>query len=143
MNSHIKLYGFIVSGVKGEGGYEFEVGDIYLKQRTKSLKADSPDFPKLSSNIDFLKTAKNFVFYTKSENGSRYTALGVRFLKDFVENQSSGRRTFNLKIIAVIGGNSVIANFSGCELVQSMMMPTPIGTVQSYEIRFNDATVEK
>ena len=143
MSNNIKLYGFINTGVQGEGGYEFEFGDIYIKQANKWLKENSADFSKLVNSMDVLKAGKGFAFYTKSEDGSRYTSLGMRFLKDFLKNRSTPQSSFTLKIVAITGSNSLIVNCSDCELMQSMMMTTPIGTLQSYEFKFKTASVEK
>ena len=141
--SNIKLYGFVIPGVKGEGGYEFEFADIYLIQKNKWLKADSPNFARLSGNADFVKSAKNFGFYTKSEDGSRYTSIGMRYLKDYLEKRPSGKTDFSLTLIAVLGDQSVIVRFSGCALAQSMTLASTVGTIQSHQVNFKDASVEK
>lgn len=141
--SSIKLYGFIIPGVTGEGGYEFEFGDIYLIQKNKWLKAESPDFAKLSNNADLLKAAKSFGFYTKSEDGSRYTSLGMRYIKDYLEKRPSGKSDIALTLIAVVGDQSIIVRFSGCNMAQAAAMPSPAGRIQIYEVKFKDASIEK
>ena len=141
--SYIKLYGFIIPGVAGEGGYEFEFGDIYLIQKNKWLKTDSPDFAKLSNNTDLLKSARSFGFYTKSENGSRYTSLGMRYIADYLEKRPSGKSNFALTLVAVTGDQSIIVRFSGCVMAQAAAMPSPIGRIQIFEVKFKDASIEK
>jgi len=144
MSSSVSFYGFIISEGADKEGYQFEIGDIYIKQRNKWLKADSSNVSKLYSNMDDLKAVKGFGFYTKTEqNNSRAAFRGTRFLKDAVENRLSGQKGFTLKIIAVTGDYGVVARCSDCELAQSALMPSPIGTIQSYEIKYKDALIEK
>ncbi len=136
---------FISKGMERET-YAFIIGDIYLTQRDKWLKADSTDGSKLFTNMKILRTAKNFSFYTTGKYKSRYLRSheeAILFQDIVAKDKKTGNRTFTLNVIALLSNYGLIVKCQDCELVQSLNTPTPVGTIQCNQIKYGDMSIEQ
>lgn len=136
---NIKIDGFYMSEIIGKpySKFDFTIGDIYLKQKAMWLKDDSTDEGKFFINLQMLKTAKNFVFYTVGKYGG--AMLGME--NDILFRNEGTDKIFKLRIIASAGKTNVLADCENCEFVQSTVSPTPIGAIQCIEIKYGDVSI--
>ncbi len=143
MSAQVTFYSFIKAQDTNWETFEFVMGDIYVKELGKWLKADSVDAPKTFFNLEILKSAKDFSFYTTSESTARWAAGKTRILNDFFQYKNSSQSLFTLKIIAMSSSFSSIIECRDCQPLQFLLAPTPVGTVQSYSIKYKSAVIEK
>jgi hypothetical protein len=122
--------------------FDFRMSDIYVSELNKWLKADSPDDAKAFFNLEILKTVRSFAFYTTSANTARWAAGEKQTLKNFFDYKKSGAM-FMLKIVAASGGFTWIIELRDCQPTGSMLLPTPIGTVQAYSVKYTGAQIVK
>lgn len=142
MNTTVTFDCFIKAQDTDWETFDFRMSDIYVSELNRWLKADSPDDAKAFFNLEILKTVRSFAFYTTSENTARWAAGKKRTLKDFFDYKKSGS-AFTLKIVAAASGFTWIIELRRCQPTGSMLMPTPIGTVQSYSVKYTDALIVK
>ena len=112
--------------------YYFDIGDIYLPQQNKWLKQDSFAASKLFTNMQILKAAGVFGFYT-------FSGTPGKFLPDAVARSEE----FRILITARIGSYGLKALCFECELIQSLHVATHVGTAQNYRIKFRGAHIEQ
>jgi hypothetical protein len=84
-------------------------------------------------NLEVLKTARSFSFYTTSRS---------KALKDFFDYKKPGH-AFKLTIIALASNLGAIIECRDCQPVSSMLTSTPIGTMQAYTLKYADVKYEK
>ncbi len=109
--------------------FHFACGEIYV--RGKPLIEPSTDPAKLSSNMEVLKAAKEFVFYTTSGGEGHYLNTIV-----------SKKATFPFWMKAIFINYELDLFLYDCELVGSFVLETPFGTPQSYGVRFKSAVIK-
>jgi len=142
MGAQVKFYCFMKANDTNWETFEFEMDDIYVSELNKWLKADSPDASKTFFNLEMLKSIKRFGFYTASESNARWALNERQILNDFFQYKKN-HAVFTLKIVAASSNFSWIIKCSDCEPVQAMLMKTPVGTMQSYVIKYKDANIER
>lgn len=142
MNAQVTFYSLIKAADTNWESFEFVMGDIYVRELGKWLKADSPDDGKTFFNLDVLKSVKEFGFYTMSESTARWAAGKKQILNDFFQYKKP-KSLFSLKIIAMSNNFNSIVECRDCEPGQVLLAPTPAGTVQSYTIKYKTALIEK
>lgn len=143
MSAQVTFYGFIKAQDTDWETFDFVMSDIYVKELGKWLKADSVDSAKAFFNLETLKSAKDFSFYTMSESTARWAVGEKRILNDFFQYKKSSKSLFNLKIIASSSDFTTIIKCSDCQPLQVLLAPTPAGTMQSYSIKYKTALFEK
>ena len=143
MAADVTFYGFIRAQDTDWETFEFVLSDIYISELNKWLKADSPDAGKAFFNLEALKTGKSFAFYTSSESNARWALGEKRKLSDFFEYKKSTSSVFRFKLIAASAGFSAIVEFRDFEPVQTLLLTTPTGVIQSYVVKYKDARIEK
>lgn len=142
MNTTVNFNCFIKVQDTNWETFEFRMSDIYISELNKWIKADSPDDAKAFFNLDVLKTVRSFAFYTTSESTARWALTEKRILKDFFEYKKAGHK-FKLKIVAVSNSLNWIVECVDCQPVQSVVLPTPFGTMQSYVLKYTNALIQK
>jgi hypothetical protein len=142
MGAQVNFYGFIKANDTNWETFDFEMDDIYVGELSKWLKADSPDASKTFFDLEILRNIKSFGFYTSDQNKARWAAGKEQMLNDFFQYKKS-RAVFTLKIIAASSNFTSIIKCTDCEPMNSMLMKTPIGTMQSYIIKYKDAIFER
>lgn len=135
MSNKTNFYGEFTPGNIIDRPYLFGMDIVYLPQKSASLNEDSPDPARLFANLQMLQTAKDFLFSTSS------TSTGT-LLKTLVTQETKFGDSFFFKISAYINNYGLIANCYDCELAQSMLMTTPVGIYQSYEIKCKSVYIE-
>ncbi len=144
MSARVTFYGFMKSMDTDGETFEFVMGDIYVREFGKWLKADSVDARKTFFNLEVLKSAKVFSFYTMSESNARW-ALDKKKqnLNDFFQYKKTTKNLFTLKIIAMSSSFTSIVECRDCEPMNVLLGLTPMGTMQSYSIKYKSALIEK
>jgi hypothetical protein len=93
-------------------------------------------------NLEVLKTARSFSFYTTSRSKARWSLQENVTLKDFFDYKKPGH-AFKLTIIALASNLGAIIECRDCQPVSSMLTSTPIGTMQAYTLKYADVKYEK
>lgn len=142
MGAEVNFYGFMKANDTNWETFDFEMDDIYVSELNKWLKADSPDASKTFFNLEILRNIKSFGFYTSYKHEARWAAGKEQILNDFF-NYKKNRAVFTLKIVASSSKFTSIIKCTDCEPVNSMLMKTPGGTMQSYVVKYGNAIFER
>ena len=143
MAADVSFICFIKSNDSNWETFEFTMGDIFVRELNKFIKSDSVDAAKAFFNLEALKTAKAFSFYTMSESTARWALGEKRKLNDFFEYKKSSKSAFTLKIVAVSSGFTWIVECRECQPVQTLLAPTPSGVMQFYSVKYSEALIDK
>ena len=134
MSYEASFYGKLISQDATADSYDFEMDDIYVKQKNKRMKEDSFAASKLYTNMEILKAAGSFTFFTLS------TVVRDFFYKEEREQH----KTFRIYIDAFIGNYQLKVMCFDCEFVSSLVAETVgFGTFQLYDIKFADALIKQ
>jgi hypothetical protein len=91
--------------------------------------------------MQMLKSAGDMRFYTIGKYRGAYgnsPELSNTLFKDVAATDKIDSPNFKLKIMAFAGKTHLIADCENCEMVQSIIMSSPAGTIQCVEIKYSD-----
>jgi len=132
MSYEVSFFGKLIPTDQFAQAYQFEMIDIFVPQHNKWLKKDSFAASKLYTNMEVLKASKSFAFATTEGSTGNY-----------FKDAATKSKSFRLIITAYIAGYKLLVVCYDCELKQSLLMPTPIGTAQGYELKFKNADLKQ